>query len=83
MPLGEFQAEDGATVKNFGTDADGFPVSHYCFMCYRNGAFVEPELTLAQMIERSVDHMTSDQQMNEDDARHLANDVIPGLKRWQ
>jgi hypothetical protein len=47
------------------------------------GSFTEPDLQLDQMIERSVNHMTSELQMPEDRAIQLAQTVIPELKRWQ
>lgn len=66
-----------------GTEADNSKSVEYCKMCYMYGTFTEPELQLDQMIERSVNHMTSQLQMPEDRAIQLAQTVIPELKRWQ
>jgi hypothetical protein len=35
-----------------GTDARGLPVHRYCRRCYRDGRFVEPELTAEGMVLR-------------------------------
>lgn len=47
---------------NFGTNADGSPTQEYCHICYSNGVFTMPELTMEGMIRLSVDYMTK--QMN-------------------
>jgi hypothetical protein len=39
-----------------GTAADGAAVAEYCKFCYQNGAFVEPALTLSDMVQKSVSH---------------------------
>ena len=74
MPLGE-----GA----FGTNADGTPNNDYCKLCYANGAFAEPTLTMDQMIKKSVRHMMTALKFEEERAEVLANAVIPTLKRWR
>ena len=35
-----------------GSEADGSRSPKYCSFCYRQGEFVDPELTLAQMRQR-------------------------------
>ena len=67
----------------FGTAADGTQVTDYCKFCYMNGAFVDPALTVADMIARSVGHMTRVLKIPADKAKEMANDVIPKLKRWE
>jgi hypothetical protein len=74
MPLG--------AVGSFGTNADGTEQGEYCKFCFRDGVFTEPDLSLDNMIARSVDHMTSELDLDKAQAESLAHDVIPKLKRW-
>lgn len=66
-----------------GTAADGQPVKEYCKFCFQNGAFVEPALTLPDMIQKSVSHMTRVLHLPAEKAKELAGELIPKLKRWQ
>lgn len=66
-----------------GTAADGSPVQEYCKFCYQNGAFVEPALTLQDMIAKSVSHMTRVMHYPPDQAKELSTEIIPKLGRWQ
>lgn len=74
MPLGE---------GFFGTEHDGTPATEWCHLCYQQGDFVEPELTLNAMIARSVDHMIGALGMPPERAESLAQEVIPTLRRWR
>lgn len=73
MPLGEGY---------FGSNADGAPNADYCKYCYQNGQFTEPRLSLTEMINISVHHMITELQYSEEEARKLARETIPHLKRW-
>ena len=75
MPLGD-------TFKNFGTGADGSPVSEYCHFCYQNGGFTNPTQTLDEMVQSSIDFMTANLGFSAEQATQMSNDVIPRLKRW-
>jgi len=68
---------------NLGTNADGSPTEEYCAFCFKNGAFTNPNQTLAEMIQSSIDNMTQDLQMPLEQATNLANSFIPTLRRWQ
>ena len=68
---------------SFGSKADGSTTKDYCQICYQDGQFSEPNLTLPEMITKSVNHMKSDLDMEEDIAQALAEQYIPKLKRWQ
>lgn len=76
MPLSE---EFG----NFGTNADGSNVAEYCMFCFQNGDFTQPNQTMEEMIQSSIQNMTTDLQMPLEQAMNLANSFIPTLKRWQ
>ena len=66
----------------YGTNSDGKENFLYCKFCYRHGQFTEPNLTLDQMIQKSVTHMMDELQMEEPRARELVTTLIPTLKRW-
>jgi hypothetical protein len=67
----------------YGTGADGTPNEEYCKLCYQNGAFTEPELTLDEMIKKSIHHMMIERKFEEEGAEVMARAVIPNLKRWR
>ena len=64
-----------------GTEADGARSEKWCLLCYENGALIEPDCTLSQMIEK-VDRALKE---NGSTAafRWLAKKGIPRLERWQ
>lgn len=68
---------------NLGTERDGGPSADFCSLCYRDGSFTMPALTLDGMIEMSVANMTDDLGMPPERARELADRVIPTLRRWR
>jgi hypothetical protein len=72
-----------ATFGNLGTERDGGASDDFCSLCYREGAFTMPALTLEEMIEMSVANMTDDLGMPPERARDLADRVIPTLRRWR
>ncbi len=76
MPLSD-------TFGNFGTNSDGSKNREYCMFCFKDGAFTNPDQTIEEMIQSTIENMTTDLKMPADKARQLANSVIPKLKRWQ
>ena len=76
MPLSE---EFG----NLGTNADESNTWEYCSICFQNGEFTNPNQTLEEMINSSIDNMTNDVGIPLEQATQLANSFIPTLKRWQ
>ena len=68
---------------NFGTEKDNSRNSEFCSFCYQNGRFTNPNQTMEEMIQSSVDNMTADLRMPIKQATELANSFIPKLKRWQ
>jgi hypothetical protein len=68
---------------NLGTERDGSPSVEFCSLCYREGSFTMPALTVEEMIEMSIANMTDDLGMPSDRALELANRVIPSLRRWR
>jgi hypothetical protein len=66
-----------------GTEKDGSNNSEYCSFCYQNGGFTNPNQTLEEMIQSSVENMTADLNMPIEKATELANSFIPTLGRWK
>jgi hypothetical protein len=63
---------------DFGTNADGSRSEDYCTYCYQRGRFTEPDLTMRQMIDKSIS-MTRKMGIP---AEQIEN-AIPNLKRWK
>lgn len=68
---------------NLGTNSDGSNTEEFCVFCFKSGEFTNPNQTLAEMIQSSIENMTADLQMPLEQATTLANSFIPTLKRWQ
>jgi predicted enzyme related to lactoylglutathione lyase len=67
----------------FGTNEDGSENREYCKFCFQNGSFIEPNLTLEEMIQNSVKYMTEHMKYDEQEAEKLSRAHIPNLKRWK
>ncbi|WP_019119318.1 zinc ribbon domain-containing protein [Brevibacillus massiliensis] len=65
-----------------GTEQNGAKSEEYCLYCYEQGAFKQPELTMEQMIEICIPFMQQSG-MEAKQARHLLQEFLPKLKRWQ
>ena len=74
MPLG---------IGFYGTSSDNTANMEYCKLCFANGGFIEPSLTLEEMIGRSIANMIDDLNMPQDESQKLATSVVPNLKRWK
>ncbi|MBX2990645.1 MAG: zinc ribbon domain-containing protein [Bacteroidetes bacterium] len=76
MPLSE-------QFGNLGTEVDGSTTREYCHICYANGAFTTPDLTMEGMMQLSVDYMTKQMNIPAEKAGAMANEYIPKLRRWK
>jgi len=74
MPMGK--AED------FGLSSDGMN-REYCHFCWRDGHFIQPDITLTAMIDRCVNIMAAAGVMSAESARALMERMLPTLKRWR
>lgn len=74
MPLGN---ED-----DFGTNANGSISEEYCFHCFQNGEFLDEGITLQEKIEKNVKFAVQIG-MSEAEARKMASNILPNLKRWK
>ena len=66
-----------------GTNGDGSKNEEYCHFCFKDGKFTDQEITMEQKIEKIVKIAVSQMNMSEAQAREMANNIIPKLKRWR
>lgn len=66
-----------------GTEVDGTLNDDYCDGCYEHGEFIEPEITLEKMIEKSATSTTKSQNMTLEEARNHHGTLLPTLIRWR
>jgi hypothetical protein len=71
-----------AKETDFGTNANGSKSEEYCFHCYQHGKFLDEGITLQEKIEKNVQFAVQIG-MSDAEARKLASDVLPNLKRWK
>lgn len=69
--------------EDFGTNADGNKNDDYCVYCFKGGNFVNPNITMEQMIDIAAVLMAALMNITEKDAKGKAKIAIPKLKRWQ
>ncbi len=67
----------------YGLNKDGTLNNEYCKFCFENGSFREPNITVDEMIGRSIANMVDDLKMERENAETLALEIIPTLKRWK
>ena len=66
-----------------GLEADGTPSPDYCNVCYENGQFTNPNITLQEQIESIADIMVKSFGFDPVDAMEQCKQGIPNLKRWK
>lgn len=75
----------GMPMKNdgdFGTNRDGTKNNEYCQFCFKDGRFTDEGITMDQKIDKLVTIAKEQMNMSEDEARLIAENTIPKLKRW-
>jgi hypothetical protein len=78
MPMAEAKSED------YGTNADGSRNEEFCSFCYQGGAFINPDMTLDNMIETAAKGWSdSVPGVSYEEALKVSRQNIPTLKRWQ
>lgn len=66
-----------------GTEADGSPATRYCKWCYEDGDYTAPEITMGEMVDVCVGHMsTPGSGFSEAEARDYMERLLPQLERW-
>jgi hypothetical protein len=66
-----------------GTESDGTINDDYCCDCYESGEFIEPELTIKEMIELSIETTSKSRNITLEEAKKYLEFLLPTLKRWQ
>jgi hypothetical protein len=66
---------------DFGTNTNGSNSEEYCFHCFQTGKFLDEGITLQEKIEKNVQFAVQIG-MSEAEARKMASDILPNLKRW-
>lgn len=74
MPL-----EEG--VKS-GSESDGSSCKMYCAMCYKDGNFIQPNLTLEDM-KQILDDTVGKEGIKGKFIAFLGKKQLPSLKRWK
>jgi hypothetical protein len=69
--------------EDFGTEQDGELSEEYCKHCYNNGKFTDEGITLKEKTEKLIKISVEQLGMSEDQARTLAENTLPNLKRWK
>jgi hypothetical protein len=69
--------------KDHGTNSDGTKNEEYCLLCFREGKFIQSEMTREEMIEQVTDQITKRTAMPRVQAEEITQAPIPTLKRWQ
>ena len=65
-----------------GTNVGGSKSEEYCFHCFQNGKFLDEGITLQEKIDKNVGFAV-EMGMSEQEARKMASEVLPKLKRWK
>lgn len=68
--------------EDFGTNRDGSTNKEYCTFCFQEGQFTDEGSTLEEKIEKNI-LIAKGMGIPEEQARQMAEKVIPTLKRWQ
>ncbi len=68
--------------EDHGTNEDGTKNEEYCKFCFQNGKFEDQGITMEEKIAKNID-IAVKMGMDEDEAKKMAQDAIPKLKRWQ
>jgi len=73
----------GETNEMYGAEVNGSKSTDYCKYCYDNGVFLQPNITLEEMIAFVANVMVTDFGFTPEDANAQCNAAIPNLKRWK
>ena len=65
-----------------GTIADGTPSADYCDCSLAQGNWIEPDVTMTELIDRCVDIWVKHDVTDEDEASGYFRELFPTLKRW-
>lgn len=66
-----------------GTNADQSKSDKYCSFCYDNGKFKDEGISLKEKIEKNIQIAMSKMNITENQAREMAESILPKLERWR
>lgn len=67
----------------YGTLQGGQIMNEYCKFCFHDGNFTEPDLTLAEMTERTTTHLQHQLKFSPEEAQQVAFAMLTELRRWK
>ena len=67
---------------NLGTNKDKSKNYEYCKFCFHTGQFTDEGISLEQKIEKNIS-IAKQMGIKEEDAKQMAENILPKLKRWQ
>ena len=67
---------------DFGTNRNCSKSKEYYMFCFKEGQFTDEGITLMQTIEKNI-MIAKGKGISEDQAKQMAEKVIPTLKRWR
>ncbi|WP_455465210.1 zinc ribbon domain-containing protein [Candidatus Hodarchaeum mangrovi] len=70
-------------LEHKGTEANGTRSDEYCSDCYEAGEFLEPEITMKEMIELSLSTTAKELDITIEEAKNYLQSLFPTLKRWR
>lgn len=70
------------TQELFGTNADGTKQDDYCIYCYEKGKFIQPHISMNEMISICTNYMKQEG-MSEEEAKTIISETLPNIKRWK
>lgn len=68
--------------KLYGTEKGGRKSTEYCIHCYKEGAFLDGDITMEEMIDFCVAVLVREGE-EEKNSRSMLETAIPHLKRWR
>ncbi len=66
-----------------GTNADQSLSDTYCSFCFKDGKFIDEGISLQEKIDKNIQLAVSIMHIPESQARAMAEQVLPSLKRWK
>ena len=83
IPLCQSCGMEFGRVVLYGTNLDGSQSAEFCKVCFLDGNFLDPDLTMELMIERSIRNRIIELGWEEFEAEEVCEVIIPRLKRWR
>ena len=83
LPLCQSCGMEFGRVVLHGTNEDGTLNLDFCKLCFENGSFVDPDITMELMIEQQIRNRIIELGWEEFEAEEVCEVIIPRLKRWE